>query len=304
MTRPDRLRHLRRLRLLAGLLLVGQGLLVVTGILDHEAPRLVGLLVLAAGAALLAWPSAASTPTAPRAPRSVAKARVVLALGIMAAGGVLLYNLVLRSSFVLPEVAILAYGLALIVASRHLERPVARTDVGTLTAYSFPLVLAPLSLYAINAATTTGVGATPLAFYIRHGLVTPMAAALGVSGIDVGMMGDTLRLATPRGALFLTVGVVCAGLYAAAIFLGVFALFAWQQETKGWRLAAYLALGLVGLHVANVIRLVLLALVGYRWGGDALQSFHRHAGWVLFLLWTLAFWWLVLRRFEGPARPA
>ena len=104
--------------------------------------------------------------------------------------------------------------------------------------------------------------------------------------------------------LFLTVGVVCAGLYAAAIFLGVFALFAWEQRTPSRRLAAYLALGLVGLHVANVLRLSLLGYVGYRWGGAALQTFHQHAGWVLFLVWTIVFWLLVLRRFEGPARAA
>ena len=183
-----------------------------------------------------------------------------------------------------------------------LGRRVGPVRVGTLVAYSFPLALAPLSLYAVNAAITAGVGATPLGWYIRYLLVVPMAALLHVAGIDARMLGDTVALATPRGSLFLTVGVVCAGLYAGAIFLGIFGLFAWEQNTPPRRLAAYLALGLAGLHAANVLRLALLGYVGYKWGGEALQQFHQHAGWVLFLIWTVAFWALVLRRFEGPGR--
>lgn len=57
-----------------------------------------------------------------------------------------------------------------------------------------------------------------------------------------------------------------------------------------------LALGLAGIHAANLLR---LALVGARWGAEALQEFHRHAGRVLFLAWMVAFWALVPRRFEG-----
>ncbi|HVM44677.1 MAG TPA: exosortase/archaeosortase family protein [Candidatus Thermoplasmatota archaeon] len=280
---------LSRIRLLLALALVGQGFLVVTRVLDHEAPLLVGAALLAGGLALLPW--ARLRGEGPAGGRRA----LVLGLGLFCVAGVLAYNALRRSSVSAPEIAIVGYGVALMLASRRLDR------FGRLVAYSFPLVLAPLSLYALNAALVSGAGSTPLTLYIRHGLVAPMAAALAGVGIDVALHGETLRLATPRGALFLTVGVVCAGLYAMVLFLGVFALFAWEQRTTGWRLAAYLSLGLVGLHAANVVRLVLLALVGYEWGGQALQAFHRHAGWVLFLLWAILFWWLVLRRFEPRA---
>lgn len=286
---------LRRLVLLLGLALAGQGLLVVTRVLDHEAPLPVGFALLVVGLAILAW-SMRTTGLATHAV-SQTRARLVLVLGLVASGGVVVYNVARGSTLGAPEVAILAYGVFLVAASRRLDK------LGRIVAYSFPLVLAPLSLYAMNAAIVGGFGAEPLDWYIRHGLVAPMAGALSIFGIDVTMLDTTVRLGTPRGALFLTVGVVCAGLYAGALFLGVFALFAWEQKTRGWRLAAYLALGLFGLHVANVLRLVLLGYVGYRWGGEALQDFHQHAGWVLFLAWAILFWWLVLRRFEAPRRP-
>lgn len=289
--RTTKAQNLRRLAILAGLLLAGQGLLVVLGVLDHETPRPVAWLLVVLGAAIVAWGGLPAL--------RLGRARLVLALGLVAAGGVLAYNLLAGSGFAPAEWAILGYGALLALASRHLDRRVGPTDVGTLVAYSFPLVLAPLSLFALNAATTSGWGESPLRWYIRWLLVLPMSGLLHASGLDVSVLGDTVRLATPGGPLFLTVGVVCAGLYAGALFLGVFGLFAWQQKTPPRRLAAYLALGLAGIHVANVLRLALLAWVGYRWGGEALQDFHQHAGWLLFLAWMVLFWWLVLRRFEG-----
>ncbi|HEX2021546.1 MAG TPA: exosortase/archaeosortase family protein [Candidatus Thermoplasmatota archaeon] len=289
-------RALSRIALLAGVLLAGQGALVATGVLDHEAPRAVGvaLVALGVGLALLgAWPRI-----------RVARRGVVRALGASCVAGVLGYNLATSSGLAPPEWAILLYGAGLVLSSFHLDRRVLRTDVGTLVAYSFPLLLAPLALYALNAALAAQAGATPLSWYVRHLLAAPMAVGLGALGVDAALAGDTVRIATERGPLYLTVGVVCAGLYAAVLFLGVFALFAWQSRTRGMRLAAYLAVGLVGLHFANVLRLILLGWVGHRWGGEALQTAHEHAGWVLFVAWSLLFWAVVLRRLEGPAAVA
>lgn len=310
---------LARIRLLAGLLLAGQGLLVVTRVLDHEAPLLVGWGILLLGLVLALWGRAPflsfkpgrTTPTrdagppeaaAPRAPTP--RSAVVAGLGAFATLGVMAYNVLTRSDLSMPEVAILAYGVVLLLASRALDRPVWRTRVGTLVAYSFPLVLAPLALYAVNAATRSQLGAAPLGWYIHYTLVEPMALLLATAGMDASLLGDTVRISTPRGPLFLTVGVVCAGLYAAVLFLGVFALFAWESRTPAPRLALSLAVGLLGLHVANLLRLALLGWVGYRWGGGALQTFHQHAGWVLFLAWSVLFWAVVLRRFEGGGRVA
>jgi exosortase/archaeosortase family protein len=288
------------------LALTGQGLLVATGVLGHEAPLWIALLLLLAGAVLIAWPALRGAPdpdAKPAARPSRLRAGAVAALGATAAGGVLAYNVAASSSFTAPEIAILVYGLALLVASTRLQAKVAGVPVGTLVAYSFPLALAPLGLFAVNAAITTWGDSPAMQWYVRDLLVAPMSALLQLGGMDATALGTTVRLATPRGPLFLTVGTVCAGLYASVLFLGLFGLFAWQARTPPPRLAAYLTLGLVGLHVANIARLVLLAVVGEAWGGVALQQFHQHAGWALFLAWMVLFWALVLRRFEGPARP-
>jgi exosortase/archaeosortase family protein len=157
-----------------------------------------------------------------------------------------------------------------------------------------PLVAAPLGEYALDAALDAGVGSSPLDAFIRHVLVPPMTAALDVLGFDVAYQGQTVELGTPRGTLFLTVGLVCAGLQPGILFLGVLGLHAWREETSAEQGALLLGLGAIGVYLMNLVRLVVLAIVGHRWGGGALQTVHAHAGWVLFLVLVVAFWGLVL----------
>lgn len=227
-------------------------------------------------------------------------------LAILCAGGILAYNALRRSTLEGPELAILAYGVLLLVAAPLLDRRILRTDVGTCVAWSLPLVAAPLGLYAMDAAVDAyaGTGRSPLDWAIAKLLIAPMATALTLLGFDATATGQVVALATPRGSLHLNVGVVCAGLQPGVLFLGVFGLFAWRERTTGRRLALLLALGLLGVYLANLLRLILLALVGYQWGGSALQTAHEHAGWAIFVGWMLAYWWMVLRNLQGPARPA
>lgn len=291
-------------RFLAGILLAGYGSLILLRVLAHESLA-VGAGLLVAGALLLATlPRGAPEAADARATVSPYRRGLVAALGATAAGGTLAYNAAARSTLSLPEGAIVAYGAALLLASAYLERRVARTEVGTLVAWSLPLVAAPLGMYAMDAYfdARLGAGESPLDAFIVHGLVAPMAATLQLMGFDAVSNGQVVALGTPRGKLFLNVGVVCAGLQPGVLFLGVFGLYAWQEQTPPKRLAALLALGLAGVYVANLIRLVALALVGYHKGGAALQAAHEHFGWMLFVGWMLAYWWLVLRRFEGGAR--
>lgn len=292
-------------RFLAGILLAGYGALILLRLLAHES-LIVGAALTLVGVALLATLPRRAVASAPHAPAISTRRRLlVVMMGVAAAGGLLGYNALTRSTLEIPELAILAYGVALIVASRNLDRRLGRMGISTLVAWSIPLVAAPLALYAVDAAidAQVQVGASPLDWFIAHLLVAPMSSALSIFGLDASSNGQVVALATPRGHLFLSVGVVCAGIQPSILFLGVFGLYAWEEKTSGKRLALLLALGLVGVYLANLARLILLGLVGYHWGGAALQTTHAHAGWALFVGWMLAYWWLVLRRLTGKEAP-
>ncbi|HWG89750.1 MAG TPA: exosortase/archaeosortase family protein [Candidatus Thermoplasmatota archaeon] len=292
---------------LGGILLAGYGGLILADLLAHESPLVGAFLLLGGG--LLAWAACprALAPVTPQAPPPRAASRVGVALavglGLLLSGGTLLYNLLASSSLSTPELALVGYGLLLLVAAPHLHKRVGPVAVGKFAAWSVPLLGVPLGMYALDAAIEALGADSPFGSLIAVTLVAPMAAALSLLGIESSTIGQTLILATPAGTLSLGVGLVCAGIHPSLLFLGVFTLYAWEEETPPRRLAALLILGLAGVYLANLARLVALALVGYHWGGVALQQAHAHLGWLLFVAWMGVYWWLVLRRFQGP-RPA
>lgn len=291
-------------RFVLGMLLGGYGGLVLLDLLAHES-KLVGVLLLAAGTGLLVLPRQRAYSQPRHADVGPGLRWTIAGAGAVAACGTLVYNGIARSTLSLPECVILAYGLALVVASGHLDRVVGRARVADLVAWSIPLLAAPLVIYAVDAAidARSDVGQSPLDGLIRHALVYPMSGVLSLLGFSADAQGQTIGVATPRGNLFLSVGLVCAGIEPGILFLGVFGLYAWHHEVRGWRLAIMLAVGLIGVYAANLVRLLILVMVGYWWGGAALRATHAHAGWLLFVGWIMAFWWVVLRRFHHSMGP-
>lgn len=285
---------MNHLRSLLGLALTGYGLLVLLGLLAHEAP-LAGLASLILGLALLAR----GVPAVP-----IHRASLVAVLGIAAVGGVLVYNHATRSSLSLPEWGILAYGISLIAASRCLEARLGRVGVTTLVAWSFPLLFAPLVLYALRGiiAGPAGPHAESLADpIISATLVAPLSTTLSWMGMPTTTVGNNLVIPTSEGTLTLGVGLICAGIYPAVLLVGVIGLHAWRNRLRPRLIGLYLSVGLVGVYLVNLLRLVLLAHVGAYWGGQRLQTAHAHLGWVLFALFMIAFWFLLVRRVEGSS---
>lgn len=290
------------LRTLAGLGLLGYGLLVLLQVLPHDAP-VAGVLSLVLGAALLILGRVRQPADAP-APRTVKRGRYVAMLGAFMVLGLIAYNVAAGSGFSVTEWAILAYGVALIGAAPYLGRRIGRLDVGTAVAWSFPILLAPLAMYAINGVLSQGTGATAADPVVNALVVRPTALMMALLGSPVALTGNNMVMQTPRGTLVLGVGLVCAGLYPMVLFIGLVAMHGWQQHVPGRRLAAYLGLGLATLWLLNVVRIVILTHVGRKWGGAALQTTHAHLGWVLFAVFMVAFWALVLRRGEEPSHAA
>ncbi|MEA3190144.1 MAG: hypothetical protein QOD77_726 [Thermoplasmata archaeon] len=281
------------LRSLLGLLLAGYGLLVLLGLLAHESP-VAGFLSLAAGAAILAF-------GLPRI--QMRRGRWVAALGAALVVGTIAVNAVRANGLGLPEWGLLAYGAALLASSPFLDRKLGKVEVGSLVGWSFPLLLAPMVLFASNAMVSSPEAGSGAAGAVASLVVAPTAFGLVLLGTPVEVVGHNLVLETPRGGLTLGVGLVCAGLYPIVLFLGLVGLHAWQTKMPGTRLAATLLLGLAGLWVMNILRLVILARIGIAWGPAALQTAHAHMGWILFALFMACFWFVVLRRWEPKPEP-
>lgn len=305
---------MRRLRGLAGLFLVGYGLLVVFELIAHEAFVAglasvgLGLLFLYPYNATRAPPDQANDPPFQRSPTASpiqrAHAGAIAGFGAILTASLILYNLIVGSSLGTPEWGLLLYGLGLIIAASLLDSPQHGERASTLVGWSFPLVLAPLALFAFNglisgpSAARAGSAASPA---IHYALTLPTAWTLEMLGTASHVEGNNIILSTQGDTFALGVGLVCAGIYPAIMFLGILGMHAWQERLPRARFASYLLLGLGGLYVANLTRLMILVKVGATWDGAMLQQVHAHLGWIFFVGFMILFWGLVLRRLEpGP----
>ena len=58
--------------------------------------------------------------------------------------------------------------------------------------------------------------------------------------------------------------------------------------------------GLAGTYLANLLRVFLIALIGFYYGTDALILAHRNFGWIIFMVWVTLFWYIGFKVFlEG-----
>ncbi|MEA3203493.1 MAG: hypothetical protein QOI63_1168 [Thermoplasmata archaeon] len=287
-------------RAYVGLAVLGAGLSILVGAAPHEDP-LVGVALAGFGAALVA--TAPRLPDIPRLPAvPVAAAGILL---VLAVAGHAAWR---HDAPDLPKTAIVALGLTLAGCAPLLARD-ATVRVGrravplaTLVACLLPVLGAPLLVWGLQAAFKSSLGTTPVELFVRVALLVPLAAFLRLLGLAPRVEGQTISYLTPRGPLSLEVGAACSGVQAMALFAGVLALFLVAERPGGRRLAVWSAIGLLGVYAANLLRLAVLALVGYAWGPAALLRAHAEAGWMFFVAWAILFAWLARR--SGAARPA
>jgi len=92
------------------------------------------------------------------------------------------------------------------------------------------------------------------------------------------------------------IGAPCSGIDSMLLFTLFFAaLFALDHARIRKRLYLLLFIpGLVGVFIVNIIRLLLLILVGVYISPEfAVGMFHTQAGWLLFVIYFLCYYWLI-----------
>lgn len=293
-------RDARHPRLFVGLGILGWGLAILLRVAPHE-DLVVGAGLAVIGAALVA--TAPSWPRIERLPRSL-----VAGVGITCVAGVLGYNALAAAPMDITKAAIVVYGALLLASLPFLARTIrlgrdrADVPVATPVAASLPVVGLPLAVWAVQASFKAALGATPLEAFIHYGLLLPMYAAAALLGWSPAIDGQVLAYAATDGAIRVEVGAACSGIQAMALFGGVLALLLVLRRPPGSEFALWSAIGLVGLYATNLLRLLVLLLVGHRWGVEALLDVHAHLGWVFFVAWTIVFV-LLARNVGGDAAP-
>lgn len=136
--------------------------------------------------------------------------------------------------------------------------------------------------------------------------VSGILSAIGVQNTVHAVAGSTAPgLTFVPQILGIQVTVVittaCSGIYSFGIFAAAFVAFVLTEfERPTRRVWALLGLGFLAAYVANVLRMVVIVLVGYY--TDSAQTdlqnmliAHSYAGWIIFLGWIAIFWAILLK---------
>jgi len=144
---------------------------------------------------------------------------------------------------------------------------------------------------------------TPMELFIEHALLAPMSATLALLGYHPETFGQRIQFDTQQGGrMTLLVGVACSGLQAMGLFGGILLVYVLADKPGLRRGLLWSVVGLLGVYVVNVIRLVSLALVGSAYGSDALEWAHANLGWMFFVAWSGLFAWMAMGRPKRAAR--
>lgn len=154
-------------------------------------------------------------------------------------------------------------------------------------------LVVPQALMSVNSDRGSAVGN----WYVNYMLAAPFSHILDLIGIQSSSTGNMVVIQFQDGSVQnLGISAYCAGLYSFSIFLAAFFSFILVFERLPPKvLAGVIALGLTIAYLGNLFRMVIIGVVGYYEGLDALLWTHENVGWMIFLGWSAVFWYLVIR---------
>jgi len=220
---------------------------------------------------------------------------VVMALGVLTIGFVLVYNIYLSPN---PNIGdfdslVMMFGGMLVVYPLLVAK--FKTEA-TFTLLFLGLVVVILVIPDVMMALSSGTGTTVGNAYVHYMLAAPFAFILDLLGIPASSSGNAVTMTLQNGdVVSLGISAYCAGLYSFTIFVSAFIAFVLVFERFPRRtMVMVLALGLIAAYLGNILRMVIIGVVGYFNGVDALLWAHKNVGWIIFLSWSAVFWYLVL----------
>jgi len=168
-------------------------------------------------------------------------------------------------------------------------------------AFVMIILVVPQSVIALSGDSGSSAGN----WYVHYMLAAPMAGALNLLGVDASSAQEYVTITFRDGSInTLGISTACAGLYSFSIFVSAFFAFCLVFERLPARLTAIvMGVGLVIAYLGNLFRMVIIGLTGYYHGMDALQWAHKNVGWMVFLGWSVAFWYLVMRFADRRSHP-
>lgn len=127
--------------------------------------------------------------------------------------------------------------------------------------------------------------------------VNLFSSVLNLFGVENTMPHSTaILMYTPRGVMPLLFEAGCIGVYSLIIFSIIIVVTMLETPVGRSTKLLWSLMGLIGVFVVNIIRLLIVVVSMYFYGWDFGQSVHQVIGYILFLSWVAIFLFLFTKR--------
>lgn len=138
--------------------------------------------------------------------------------------------------------------------------------------------------------------AVPNYVALQDWLASVMSQSLSAMGIASSVSGHLVVLNSNSGSpLTLDVASDCTGLQGVLAFGMLSTMTLLDMKPKMSRLVPLFTIGFAGAFLINIVRLLVVFLSFEFLGVDAGITMHFYFGYIVFIVWVLAFWLLAFR---------
>ncbi|MDG6934220.1 MAG: exosortase/archaeosortase family protein [Nitrososphaerota archaeon] len=138
---------------------------------------------------------------------------------------------------------------------------------------------------------------------LQDWLASVMVSALTLFGVTATTLGHLVAIQTSSGPMILDVQSDCTGIQGVLAF-GMLSTMTILDIKKSWkRLIPLFIIGFVGVFLINILRLFVVFLT-FEFAGIALgTTMHLFVGYILFVAWVMAFWWMSFKYMSPSVGP-
>ena len=130
--------------------------------------------------------------------------------------------------------------------------------------------------------------------------ITPLMGIMTTLGYQIENQGQWVHFISTSGEpISVVITTACAGPATMGVFIAIFALMMLDIPLPPRKAVRLFLFGVVGTWFQSLIRLVILILLGYHLGEDALWTAHSWSIYILFPLWYLFFAYIYFRQARG-----
>lgn len=212
----------------------------------------------------------------------------------------LIYNIITNDSFNNFDYGMIIAGLIIILLNMNLLQIInieSRTKEFITLFLFFTMSLSATASTGITYiyTTITGYSINPL-----YHFVTDLTIKSSFFFLKLIKNTSLTENVINFDGMKVSIAYPCSGVESMILFLSVIAAyFISTREKNIIKILSYAIFGIIMFYSTNVLRVVIIFLVGYHFGIDALKFTHYNLGWILFTAGMVVYWSILLNDNNG-----